>query len=136
MAGQDELVIRRGLLELLLYPLKLVRLLIALVGYPSILKKVHNRVQCQHRELGVNIHPVVPTVEESFPDLIEVHDPYIGWVVVEPVAKDLRVELSLLSLICGLVIKIEVVVPEGRYNYRVWELFMRHLCQLLMCLHH
>jgi hypothetical protein len=70
MAGQDELVIRGGVFELFLNPFELIPLLIALVGYPSILKKVHNRVQGQHRELGVNIHPVVPSVEESPPDLI------------------------------------------------------------------
>jgi hypothetical protein len=44
MARQDELMIRRGVLELLLYPLELIPLLIALVGYPSILKEVHHRV--------------------------------------------------------------------------------------------
>ena len=136
MARQDELMIRRGVLELLLYPLELIPLLIALVGYPSILKEVHHRVQGQHRELGVNIHPVVAPIEESSPDLIEVHDPGIGWVVLEPVAEDLRVEISLLSLICRLVIKIEVVIPECRYENRVWELIMRHLCQLLMSFHH
>jgi len=136
MAGQDELVIRRGVLELLLYPFELIPLLIALVGYPSILKQIHDRIQGQNRELRVNIHPVVTSVKESSPDLIEVHDPGIGWVVLEPVAEDLRVEISLLSLICGLVIKIEVVIPEGRYDNRVWELIMRHLCQLLMSLHH
>jgi len=62
MAGQDELVIRRRFLELFLKPVELVQLLIALVGYPSILKKVHHRVQGQHRKLGVNIYPVVPSV--------------------------------------------------------------------------
>jgi len=55
---------------------------------------------------------------------------------MKPVAEYLRVEITLLSLICGLVIKIEVVIPEGRYDDRVRELLMRHLCQLLMCLHH
>lgn len=57
-------------------------------------------------------------------------------MVLEPVAEDLRVEFSLLSLICWFIIKIEIVIPEGRYEDRVRELIMRHLCQLLMCLHH
>jgi hypothetical protein len=55
---------------------------------------------------------------------------------MEPVVEDFRVELSLLSLICRLIIKIEIVIPEGRYDDRVRELLMRHLCQLLMSLHH
>lgn len=62
MAGEDELVIRRCVFKLFLYPLKLIPLLIALVGYPSILKKVHHRVQGQHRDLGVNIHSVVTSI--------------------------------------------------------------------------
>lgn len=136
MAGQDELVIRWGVLKLLLYPLELIPLLIALVGYPSILKQIHYRIQSQHRELGINIHPIVTSVKESSPNFIEVHNSGIGWVVLEPVTEDLRVEISLLSLICGLIIKVEVVIPEGWYDDRVRELIMRHLCQLLMGLHH
>jgi hypothetical protein len=111
-------------------------LLIPLVWYPAILEEVHHRVQSQYRELGVNIHPVVTSVEESSPDFIEVHDPGIGWVVLEPIAEDLRVEISLLSLICWLIIKIEVVISKGRYDDCFRELVMRHLCQLLMSLHH